>query len=211
MAQENFYEELDLRYPEIAICLDKIDRVNPGKKKFMIPVLTPDVNPSDITPKENKIIQQPGFIENQTSVVLSPVIVRNYIEIVIPRELCAYMGQRHFVVGKSTYFSEEVSGTTSITSASLRGNGTVGPPTSYSSLSAYGSVTGQTSDKEKGSYHNKAYEVFDPVDRYIQPGSKWIVVFIGGDITKPNIISRYWDDTYVGVPTNSMYTGDLEG
>ena len=34
---------------------------------------------------------------------------------------------------------------------------------------------------------------FTPEDRFIDAGSKWIVVFIGGDITKPQIIGRYYE------------------
>jgi len=37
---------------------------------------------------------------------------------------------------------------------------------------------------------NKALCIDDYSD-YIPAGSKWIVVFIGGDITKPQIIGRY--------------------
>ena len=261
MAQEDFYEKLDLRYPEIAICLEKIDRVNPGKKKFMIPVLTPDLDPKDISIKESKIQQSSSFIENQTAVKVSPVTVRNYIEIVIPREMCAYHGQYYDITEGAGEISQDMkgdiqlslegdmsmklsgtldssdlsgnfseSGEGSIT-GSLSGSGTVGPPTGYNNLSVTGSASGTLSESgtiseqvtgsmstslsgtAEGSLHGteseqisgthkyKARERQTPVDRYIEKGSKWIVVFIGGDITKPQIIGRYTDDDYVGAPS----------
>ena len=45
-AIENFYDELDLKYPEIAIAIDKIDRLKPKNIRFGIPILTPYMNTS---------------------------------------------------------------------------------------------------------------------------------------------------------------------
>ena len=47
----NFYENLDLKYPEVAISLQEINKEYPGVVKFSIPILTPSIDNSKIVHK----------------------------------------------------------------------------------------------------------------------------------------------------------------
>lgn len=120
----DFYDKMDLKYPEIAIAIDDIDRSNPGNVRFIIPVLTPLMDNSK--PITDSIRQNKSSLRNDQSVKLEVenIIVTNFISIKVPQEVC------------------------------------------------------------------NVYQVNDS-NRIINAGSKWIVVFVGGDITKPRIISRY--------------------
>jgi len=116
----NFYDNLDLKYPEIAIALEDINKTNPGLVKFSIPILTPSLDNSKKV--SNIIHQNPGNLRNtkKTALEISNITISNYVEIPLNKALC-----------------------------------------------------------------------IDDYSDYIPAGSKWIVVFIGGDITKPQIIGRY--------------------
>lgn len=131
-SMSDFYDKLDLKYPEIAIAMEDIDRSNPGKIKFIIPVLTPNLDSTRLM--SNTIYQTKANLRNNSSFKLEVenITLTNYIEIPVPSEVCMTLVC-----------------------------GTIGMP--------------------------------DDI-RYIKKGSKWIVVFVGGDITKPRIISRYLDD-----------------
>lgn len=120
----DFYDKMDLKYPEIAIAIDDIDRCNPGNVRFIIPVLTPLMDNGK--PITDSIRQNKSSLRNDQSVKLEVenIIVTNFISIKVPQEVC------------------------------------------------------------------NVYQV-DDSNRIISAGSKWIVVFVGGDITKPRIISRY--------------------
>ena len=117
----NFYDNMDLTYPEIGIAIDQINRKNPGNVRIIIPVLTPMM---DNSKNINKIIYQSTYnLKNSNrNVEIGNIQVCNYIEIPFPKEIC------------------------------------------YSP---------------------------DTSDDIIQPGSKWLIVFVGGDITKPRPIARY--------------------
>lgn len=123
---QDFYDKMDLKYPEIAIAMDDIDRTNPGRVRFIIPILTPHMDKDKITNKT--IYQNRSSLRNDKSVKLEigDVGITNFIHINVPAEVC--------------------------------------------------------------NVYNLTNE-----NRYIQAGSKWIVIFVGGDITKPRIISRYLD------------------
>lgn len=120
----DFYDKMDLKYPEIAIAMDDIDRANPGVVRFIIPVLTPLMN--NTKPVSDIIRQNKLNLMNDKSVRLEidNIRVTNTVSISVPQEVC--------------------------------------------------NVYRLTND-----------------NRIIKSGSKWIVVFVGGDITKPRIISRY--------------------
>lgn len=120
----NFYDNMDLRYPEIGIAMQKIDRFNPGSIKFIIPVLTPNMDNSRLI--DSKIHQNKDNLmnKNRNIVEVETLNIKNYITIKMPREVCSMY-----------YISDN--------------------------------------------------------DRYIASGSKWIIVFVGGDITKPRIIAPY--------------------
>lgn len=184
MADQSYYDELDLRYPEIAICIDRIDRTNPGIRNFYVPVLTPNLDTTSLQKKTETVRQDRSQIANANGVNISNVQIQNYIPIYVPKELCAFVGGDFHVknVGDMEF---ESSGDHHIS-----GNGTVGPPLSYSVLNANGSLS---YDGKESVYKGILNSIPTDEYRYIPKGSKWIVVFIGGDIGKPQLIGRYYD------------------
>lgn len=126
----DFYENLDLKYPEIAIAIDKIDRLNPQPTRFIIPILTPSMPNESIS--NNKIYQNKVNLQNlsKDTVEVGNIDACNYITISMPKEVCGII------------------------------------------------------------YCDNIDNIPNSV-RYINPWSKWLVVFVGGDITNPRIISRY--------------------
>lgn len=186
MSNINFYDELDLRYPEIAVCIDIIDRTNPGVKNFYIPVLTPNVDTTSLKTKTEIIRQTNSGIANEQKPSITSIQLQNYIPIPIPRELCAYVGG-DFNTKNTGSISFKSNGTIDISGRTGSGGSGDGSH-SHSTLSGEGSATYNGSITSESGVVNSI-----PVDtdRYIPAGSKWIVVFIGGDINKPQIIGRY--------------------
>lgn len=185
MANADFYNELDLRYPEIAICIDRIDRTNPGIRNFYIPVLTPNLDTSSLKKKEETIRLDSSIIANQDSVSISNVKIQNYIPIQVPKELCAFVGGEFNVVNVDS-MTFDSSGTITISGTTTLSGGM----TSHRHSTLEGSASATYKGKET-SYKGILNIVPTDKYRYIEPGSKWIVVFIGGDIGKPQIIAPY--------------------
>ena len=181
----NFYDTLDLKYPEIGIAMQDIDRLNPGRVKFIIPVLTPDMDTSKVV--EQKVHQTKSNLKNaDRNLEIENISIPNYIEIPIPKELCA-VSEGDFNVSEGTI--SLTGGSSSISDAYQSGAGSV------SELSGFISVTGSISGTLNITNGNVRGTLnITPSDRYIEKGSKWIIVFVGGDITKPRVISRYIDD-----------------
>ncbi len=121
----NFYDTLDLKYPEIGIAMQDIDRTNPGKVKIIIPILTPNMDSSKLI--EKTAYQNSSNLKNakKNTVNIQNIKITNYIEIPFPKEIC------------TTFEGDE--------------------------------------------------------ENIIKSGSKWLIVFVGGDITKPRPISRFID------------------
>lgn len=120
----DFYDSLDLKYPEIGIAIQDINRDNPGKVKMIIPILTPNM---DNSREINKMVYQNTsnlMNENKINIGIRDINITNYIKIPFQKEVC----------------------------------------------------------------------VSNDSDRIIKKGSKWLVVFVGGDITKPRVISRYIEE-----------------
>lgn len=163
----SFYDELDLKYPEIAICIERIDRLNPGNPKFIIPVLTP--NMSIDTESTKSIRQNTSNLRNgDISPEIADITMSNYMKIPLPKELCG------------NYDSKFLQYVRFLADAKIE----------------------CINDSDNNSYHcnnflNKTiinlYEILSTItsSRYIKKGSKWIVVFVGGDVTKPRIIAPY--------------------
>ena len=120
----NFYDRMDMKYTEIGIAMQDIDRKNPGPVKFIIPILTPNMSTNKLFSKT--IYQNRINLKNKSSAFdIQNITMSNYISIPIPKELCM------------------------------------------------------------------CYDIdSDPI---IPKGSKWIISFVGGDITKPRPIARYLD------------------
>ena len=199
----NFYDELDLKYPEIAIAMQDIDRVNPGKIKFSIPILTPSMDNNTV--KENTERQNTSNLMNadKKGLDIQNIKMSNYIEIPVPSELCTLDSGTYEIVEGTINISnasESLSGSAngnSNISGNIAGSGTVSEYTG--SINVNGSVKGTMTINGLnisgttnliGGQVNGSITII-PTDRIIPAGSKWIVVFIGGDITKPRIIGRY--------------------
>lgn len=184
MAETDFYDKLDLKYIEIGTALAKIDRMNPGKVPFNIPVLTPDLPTGE---KQEVLIPQrsKANIMNQDAgaVEVSDITACNYIEIEIPRELCAQPDAEYNVKGildlKGKFDSY----------SALVGNGTV------SCEAGYINVSGTLSSflaKDTQVLWPKSKLYAWPTDewRYIPKGSKWAIAFMGGDVNQPVVLCR---------------------
>ena len=81
MKDFEFYQDLDLRYPEIAICIDAIDRYT---GKFYIPVLTPILDgdkPYDITDIN---INKNNILSDSSSMDITACTTSNYLILSVP-------------------------------------------------------------------------------------------------------------------------------
>ncbi len=117
----DFYDDLDLKYPEIAVCVEDTYYNAISRTKFSIPVLTPNLNQSTIS---QGVIRQDGsslINKDKKSVEVENITIGNYLTIPVPSRMV----------------------TPNVMNLAIRKN------------------------------------------------SKWIVVFIGGDINKPQIIGQY--------------------
>lgn len=160
----NFYDELDFKYAELAICIEKIDRLEPGSPKFIIPVLTPTM--SKESEEENTVFQNSSNIRNgDTKPEITNVNMTNYIQLPLARELCG---------GPDMMFLNAVKYLYDVTLTCQNGGG---------------------ENHWCRGILNKIFKTLmdfiTPEMRYIKKKSKWIVVFIGGDITNPRIIAPY--------------------
>lgn len=163
----SFYDELDLKYPEIAICIERIDRLNPGNPKFIIPVLTP--NMSIDTESSQSIRQNVSNLRNgDISPEITDITMSNYMQIPLPKELCGnydskFLQYVRFLADTNLTCNNSGNGDSHYCRGTLN--------KTFNTL--YQVLSGMTSS------------------RYIKKGSKWIVVFVGGDVTKPRIIAPY--------------------
>jgi hypothetical protein len=138
MSFKNFYNEIDLMYPEIAINAEKIDRLNPGTCKFYIPILMPYLSKSSISKKKEHFNNSDMLNVRPNLFDVGTLEITNFIEIKLSKEVCCG--------GKCQCLN-------------------------YSCDECI----------KKCDYK---------IDRYIPENSKWVVVFIGGDINYPVIISK---------------------
>lgn len=82
MKDFEFYQNLDFRYPELAICIGKTLYRNIAK--FYIPILTPILDgtkPYDI--KDNNVYTS-NIINGTSSMEILPCTTSNYLELTIP-------------------------------------------------------------------------------------------------------------------------------
>lgn len=94
MKINNFYDELDLKYPEIAICIEDTE-TNIGK--FMIPILTPMLNITEPYIKKHDEFEKTNII-NGDDIKASPVNLTNYIEMKLPKGYNAAKKDDKFIV-----------------------------------------------------------------------------------------------------------------
>lgn len=119
----NFYDTLDLKYPEIGVALQDINTSNPKNIKIAIPVLTPELQTKDIMKKNIKLNTSNLMNSYENMIETDDLELRNYMKLTIPSEVATSKGED-----------------------------------------------------------------------YILKGSKWLIMFIGGDITKPKVTARYEED-----------------
>ena len=239
----NFYDELDLRYPELAICVDTIT-IN-GKNdelRFVIPVLTPNMEKyKGVT---EKIHQDNSMFANKEKPEVQDITRHNYVYIRIPEQLTTipdksynydHLGYDDFVAhGEYDYIqaghhdieseglSREINSTYymlpnvpgdytwgewwgfSVTMSQYVKS--VNPSPRYIAIGtlsfigimqyiAYGTLDyiSRGTEDGVGYMYTKGYGVITlfPIPTYLKPPTKWIVVFLGGDVGKPQIIARY--------------------
>lgn len=157
MANSDFYSDLDLSYPEIAINVEPIDRLNPGKCKFYIPVLMPYLS-KDSAVNKTKQLNNSNMLNVKPNLFdVSKVEVANYVEIPVPPEMCTLPCCQMNCKDATHCFIK----------------------------SKHHCIWGPTVS------HTVESCIFDGESlRIIPANSKWVVVFIGGDITYPVIIAK---------------------
>lgn len=229
-AQQGYYDNLDLKYPEIGIAMQVIDRLQPGRVAFSIPVLTPNMNNTSKT--STKVIQRDKSNiqnDNRDAVDVSDIEVSNVLYIELPRELCALPGAYYDVSGRFNGVQDGsgngsitihgnliANGTASINgrlkfSGNINGSCSIGGPVRGASFSGSGSIQGASSFSGTGSIqgtitssasrNNVGIQSIDgrlgmnlnKSSRYIPAGSKWLIAFIGGDISCPVVVCRLPD------------------
>ena len=272
----NYYDELDLKYPEIAIAMDDIDRLNPKPTRFIFPILTPNLNNSNIS--EYTIHQNRSNLQNNDNILeIDNITITNYVTIPVPKEVCGGLDADLYKlisikqpIENNTTNNDIVkpgmiyiNGSNTLPDGFLWCDGSEYSRSEYPELFAaigtyYGSGDGSTTfnvpdltgrsavgaddnciigtmggeniitlidmnmnngfnnsnintnlftavnyiistgrDIEKSNNKNEIFNTIDILSnmtndiRYIKKGSKWLVVFVGGDITNPRIIARY--------------------
>ena len=214
MSESNYYEKMSngsIIYPELAICIEEIDRQYPKNTyKFIIPALIPDMG-SSLTEVNKEFNQQNTAIVNQdNNIEVENIKMTNYIEIPLPRELLSYLGMYYKYNGTTSIngsgelshtAQENLSGNGSISgSSSLDASGSVieggsvnvsGTGSTSGSFNANVTANGSITFTGNGDFNINGNIYNEAIDRYIDKNSEWIVMFIGGDINKPRIIAPY--------------------
>ena len=96
MKDFEFYQNLDLRYPELAICIGKT--TSRYIAKFYIPILTPILDgtkPYDIT--DNHVYTS-NIINNKNSMEILPCTTSNYLELIVPDNIEVEVGDTFVVI-----------------------------------------------------------------------------------------------------------------
>ena len=252
-SQSDYYGNVDLRYAEVGIAMQKIDRMNPGMVKFSIPTLTPGM--SDHEDRNDKIIQKDKTNianDNTDAVDVSNIEIGNTLLIDLPAELCALPGAYYDITGSYTSDQDitsdgaiEIQGSIKMTgrsrtdgSLTFNGNITGSPKTngiSGASFSGNGSVNGAFDASGTGTMvgrilHNTTRGDIDvrkiegtvgltlnEKSRYIEEGSRWLIMFVGGDISTPVVVCRLptkaatpVTEEYIEVQQEKQENGEVE-
>ena len=194
--QTNYYNtgDVELRYMEIGIALKAIDRMNPGSIPFCIPALMPKENKTSVTDK--KIVQNSKtniLTENKAAVDVSNIEVSNAIYITIPKELTALPGAVYDFEG-TLFVHTGSEGRISMSETRMAGSGSVPHP--GDSINVVGTVSGNVDSFSLPNATIKGTATFtlNEVNRYIGKNSKWLIAFIGGDTSMPQVVCRLPDD-----------------
>lgn len=90
----DFYNNLDLRYPEVAICLED---TNNEIGKFFIPILTPLMRKDEPFIEDINDFDKKNVI-NHKNLYISPVKLTNYIELKLPKGYTSAKKNDKFIV-----------------------------------------------------------------------------------------------------------------
>ena len=97
MKDFEFYQDLDLRYPELAICIGTTDDKNVGK--FFIPVLTPVLNGNSPYDTKDNRVSTSNILNDSSSMNIGACTSSNYLELVIPDTVEeVYTGDKYVVL-----------------------------------------------------------------------------------------------------------------
>lgn len=81
MKDFEFYQDLDLKYPELAICLeDSVD----GVAKFYIPVLTPIMDSSEAYDETDNYVVKSNILSDTSAMEINVCTTSNYLELRLP-------------------------------------------------------------------------------------------------------------------------------
>lgn len=195
--QSNYFNSgsIELRYMEIGIALTPIDRMNPGTIPFVIPAFMPKEDKTEV--KDRKIIQNSKnnlMTENAGAVDVSTIQVSNAIYITIPKELTGLPGAVYDFEGTATYTGENSADFIDIDMSNMKGIGSVS--CEAGTIDVNGNTTGAVAEYQfyKGNIKGTATFTLNDVNRYIEKNSKWLIGFIGGDMSMPAVICRLPDD-----------------
>lgn len=84
MKHFDFYQDLDLRYPELAICIENaVDKV----AKFIIPILTPMLDHDKPYETTDINISTNNILNDSSSMEIGACTSSNYLELVVPENL----------------------------------------------------------------------------------------------------------------------------
>lgn len=203
---ENNYSYI---YPTIGICIEDIDRLAGKEYKFTIPSINFNKSSSSEDKSEEKN-QGITNIANEDKVSIGKVEINNYFMIYVPKELLATtyttIGMDGTLIGEGHNFSNITFFSVNSNSGNVNTNIVIPPhPTTTYTITSFvmslfrigtGAMKGIKQNYDSYRIHaktpsgNSNMEVM-PYDRYIPKGSKWIVVFIDGDPTKPAVVCRY--------------------
>jgi hypothetical protein len=107
----NFYDDLDFKYPEIGIAIENIDRRKSSQSiKFIIPVLTPNINNGDTV---SRIVHQNRanlMNDSRHRFEINDIVLTNYTEIPIPREVLGYDSENDIICSGSKWIIVFVGG-----------------------------------------------------------------------------------------------------
>lgn len=171
------YNEEVLKYPQIGYALDPIYRPRPEPTRFNIPALTGDYNTKENASDEKRTPQQSGNLVNaDKDIGIESITASSYVTIKVPRELTSYLNGHVTTKGTSVYKNSHSYDTSSS-----------GGETHSHSVSIGGRGYSEQREEE--------YDMWNEDDT-IPAGSAWIIVFVGGDISYPVVIARYYDDKY---------------
>lgn len=98
MKDFEFYQNLELKYPEFAICIEDSEPES-GLAKFYIPVLTPMLESEESYDEEDLNVSTSNIINDSSSMELNGCTVSNYLELHLPdSKATCHKGDKFVVV-----------------------------------------------------------------------------------------------------------------